>query len=94
LEGNPSIAAAGGVIRDHNSFLIEGYAKNLGFCTSNVMEASAAWWGIRGMKEMGFDQVVIGDLKLIIDILKGVFAVPWAIRDMVEDLKRLIEGFS
>lgn len=58
------------------------------------MEASAAWWGIRGMKEMGFDQVVIGDLKLIIDILKGVFAVPWAIRDMVEDLKRLIEGFS
>ena len=57
-KGNPGVAGAGGVIRDHMGSWIGGFAKNIGICSSVTAELWAIYFGLQSTWDKGFRKVV------------------------------------
>ncbi|GKV33503.1 hypothetical protein SLEP1_g42009 [Rubroshorea leprosula] len=60
-QGNPGMAGAGGIFRDHNGSWIYGYSRRVGFTTSLVAEL----WAIRDSLDIAVNR---GISKLILEI--------------------------
>lgn len=75
---NPNLSTTEGIIRIWQGVLIEFFCKNLGVGSNNRAEAIAAWKGIKRIKELNMNFVILqGDSKLIIDYLNGNVGCPW-----------------
>lgn len=93
-KGNPSLARERGVIRNDQGKIIEGYPKNIGFCSNNVAEVMAIWCGLKRMKDLGFIKFFIeGDSKLIIYYLNGKFIISLEIRDVLDNSRIILQSF-
>ena len=84
--------AAGGVLRDRNGDMLLVYAGKVGNGSNNVAEAMALLWGLQLSKERHILELTIeGDSKLVIDLVKGEARPGWKIRNIILDIKRILE---
>lgn len=79
------------MIKDNNERLIKCYGNDLGVGSNNRVEAMATCWGIKRLKELNFQKIILeGDSKLIVRILNGEVDGPWEIRKMMEESKTML----
>lgn len=68
---------------------------NLGICSNNKDEAMAVLGGLKTLTEFVFKNVILeGDSKLIVDILNGVVATPWEVKNIIEKCLSLKSYFT
>ena len=83
---------AGDVLRDKNGDVLLVYAGKVGNGSNNVAEAMALLWGLQLYKERNFLELTIeGDSKLVIDLVKGEARLRWKIRNIILDIKQILE---
>uniref|UniRef100_A0A6N2MZS1 RNase H type-1 domain-containing protein n=1 Tax=Salix viminalis TaxID=40686 RepID=A0A6N2MZS1_SALVM len=71
-KGNPGIAGAGGVIRDHMGTWIGGFARNIGICSSVTAELWAIYEGLKLTWDKGFRKVYLeSDSRVVIALFNG-----------------------
>ena len=51
---NPSIAGAGGILRDHSGWWISNFSLHLGLATNNMVELAAVRQGLAMARNMSF----------------------------------------
>ena len=84
--------AAGGVLRDRNGDVLLVYAGKVGNGSNYVAEAMALLWGLQLSKERHILELTIeGDSKLVIDLVKGEARPGWKIRNIILDIKQILE---
>ena len=71
-KGNPGLAGAGGVIRDHIGTWIGGFARNIGVCSSMTAELWAIYSGLQLVWDKGFRKVVLeSDSRVVVGLING-----------------------
>ena len=71
-KGNPGLAGAGGVIRDHMGNWIGGFARNIGICSSVTAELWAVHDGLQLTWNTGIRRVVLeSDSKVVVKLIKN-----------------------
>eukprot|EP00258_Populus_trichocarpa_P027694 XP_024443713.1 uncharacterized protein LOC112324533 [Populus trichocarpa] len=71
-KGNPGVAGAGGVIRDHLGVWIGGFARNIGICSSVNAELWAVYVGLQLAWDRGFRKVDLeSDSKVVVGLING-----------------------
>jgi ribonuclease HI len=71
-KGNPGVAGAGGVIRDHLGAWIGGFARNIGICSSVNAELWAVYVGLQLAWDRGFRKVDLeSDSKVVVGLING-----------------------
>ena len=84
--------AARGVLRDRNGDVLLVYAGQVGIGRNNVVEATALLWGLQLSRERNILELTIeGDSKLVIDLVKGEAKSGWRIRNIILDIKYILE---
>ena len=85
--------AAGGVLRDRNGDALLVYSGYVGKGSNNVAKAMALLWGLQLSRERNILDITIeGDSKLVIDMVKAEAKAGWNIRNIVLDIKLILEG--
>ena len=85
------IGATGGVLRDMNGEVLLVYARKVGNGSNNEAEAMALLWGLQLSRERQIMELTIeGDSKLVIDLVKGEARSGWKIRNIILDIKQVL----
>ena len=94
--GNPGPAAAGAVIKDENSKIIEMKGKYLGVSTNNVAEYSALILGLEIAKTHNITELdCFLDSELIVNQLKGMYKVKnEGLKELFAKVKLLESSFD
>jgi len=79
------------MFRDNEGRMLLAYVGNLGKVSNNVVEAMALLWGLKLVINVGWENVEIeGDLKMIIEIVKGNMKEGWVIKGVIEEIRPLL----
>ena len=92
---NGGIGAVGGGLQDKNGDVLLVYTGKVGIGSNNLAKAMALLWGLQLTREMKIKEITIeGDSKLIIDLVKGVSRREWNIRNIIMDIKKVLDGME
>ena len=77
--GNPGIAGAGGILRDHLGQWISGFSLHVGLATNNMVELAAFRQGLAMAWTMGFKFIYLElDSKVVLNWLtKSQYEFPY-----------------
>ena len=80
------------MLRDRNGDVLLVYAGHVGNGSNNMVEATTLLWGLQLSRERNILELTIeGDSKLVIDLVKGEAKSGWKIRNIILDIKHILE---
>ena len=89
------VGVAGGMPRNGNGEVLLVYSGRVGEGSNNKAEAMALLWGLQLITDMQLKEITIeGDLKLIIDMAKGVSQPSWNIQNIIMDIQNFLSGLD
>ncbi|XP_056688726.1 uncharacterized protein [Spinacia oleracea] len=90
-----SSAAAGIIIRNSTGNPISACTYNLGHTQAFMAEAIALHKGLKEARRLNIAHIQIeGDNLLVINSVKGNWAPPWKIHNIIKDIKHLLDLFD
>ncbi|KAL0462889.1 UNVERIFIED_CONTAM: putative ribonuclease H protein [Sesamum latifolium] len=89
--GNPGVAVAGGLLRNHKGEVLWAFFEPLGTTTNTVAELQALFRGLQISLEKGFPRVWIElDALNTIHLLSAQFKGVWHLQVLLQKIKKLL----
>ncbi len=83
------------IFRDNSGCPKYIYSARINDTTALQAEASALLAGVRVAAHLGLKKIIAeGDNLTIINVLNGLWMIPWSIKDTIEDIKEELKNFE